>query len=75
MLVVLDYELIIDSRTAADVQLGRGREAVSSTTRNQSSSELQMGRNRNRDPPSTNRDEACQIVNLSACELVSFSAC
>ena len=29
-LVVLDYKLIIDSRTAADVQLGRGREAVSS---------------------------------------------
>ena len=34
-----------------------GGEAVSSTTRNQSSSELQMGRNRNRDPPSPNRDE------------------
>ena len=30
---------------------------MSSTTRNQSSSELQMGRNRNRDPPSSNRDE------------------
>ena len=28
-----------------------------STTRNQSSSELQMGRNRNRAPPSPNRDE------------------
>ena len=26
---VLDYELIIDRRTVADVQLGRGREAVS----------------------------------------------
>ena len=61
-LVVLDYELIIDSRTAADVQLGRGREAVSSTTRNQSSSELQMGRNRNRDPPSPNRDEDPYLV-------------
>ena len=34
-----------------------GGEAVSSTTRNQSSSELQKGRNQNRDPPSPNRDE------------------
>ena len=56
-LVVLDYVLLINRMTAADVSLGRGREAVSSTTRNQSSSELQMGRNRNRAPPSPNRDE------------------
>ena len=37
-LVVLDYKLTIDRRTPADVKLGRGGEAVSSTTRNQSSS-------------------------------------
>ena len=30
---------------------------MSSTTRNQSSSQLQMGGNRNRAPPSSNRDE------------------
>ena len=35
---------------------------MSSTTRNQSSSELQMGRNRNRDPPSPNRDEDPYLV-------------
>ena len=44
-LVVLDFKLTIDNRTAADVQLGRRGEAVSSTTRNQSSSQLQMGPN------------------------------
>ena len=56
-LVVLDYKLIIVMRTATVVFLGRRREALSSTTRNQSSSELQMGRNQNRAPPSPNRDE------------------
>ena len=56
-LVVLDYKLIIDRRTPADVLLGRGGEAVSSTTRNQSSSQLQMGGNRNRAPRSPSREE------------------
>ena len=42
-LVVLDCKLSIDRRTPADVQLGRRGEAVSSTTRNQSSSELPIG--------------------------------
>ena len=56
-LVVLDYKLTIDNRTAADVQLRRREEAVSSTTRNQSSSELPMGGMQNRDPPRPNRDE------------------
>ena len=37
--------------------LGRRGEAVSSTTRNQSSSELQMGGNRKRDPRSPRREE------------------
>ena len=41
-LVVQDFELTLDNMTAADVQLGRRGEAVSRTTRNQSSSELPM---------------------------------
>ena len=56
-LVVLDFELTLDNMTAADVQLGRRGEAVSSTTRNQSSSELPMGGMEKRDPPRPNRDE------------------
>ena len=56
-LVVLDYILIIVMRTAAGVLLGRRREALSSTTRNQSSSQLQKGANQNRGPPTLNRDE------------------
>ena len=39
------------------VLLGRRREALSSTTRNQSSSQLQKGANQNRGPPTLNRDE------------------
>ena len=56
-LVVLDYILIIVMRTAAGVLLGRRREALSSTTRNQSSSQLQKGANQNRGPPTLSRDE------------------
>ena len=44
-------------KTAAAVFLGRRREALSSTTRNQSSSMLQMGSSRNRDPLKLSRDE------------------
>ena len=43
--------------TAAGVQLGRRWEAVSSTTRNQSFSELPMGGMQNRAAPSPKRDE------------------
>ena len=56
-LVVLDYKLIIVMRTATVVFLGRRREALSSTTRNQSSSQLQKGANQNRGSPTLNRDE------------------
>ena len=44
-------------RTATVVFLGRRREALSSTTRNQSSSQLQKGANQNRGSPTLNRDE------------------
>ena len=56
-LVVLDFKLTVDNRTAADVQLGRRGEAVSSTTRNHSSSQLQMGPNQKRGPRTLRRDE------------------
>ena len=54
----LDYKLIIVMKTGAGVWLGRRREAVSSTTRNQSASQLQMGASQKRAPPSPRRDEA-----------------
>ena len=56
-LVVLDFKLTIDNRTAVGVQLGRRGEAVSSTTRNHSFSELPMGGMEKRAAPSPKRDE------------------
>ena len=56
-LVVLNYELIIVMKTAAAVLLGTRREALFSTTRNHSSSQLHKGANQNRAPPTLSRDE------------------
>ena len=47
--------LLTLKRTAAGVE--RGGESVSSTTRNQSSSQLPMGTSGGRDPPTSRRDE------------------
>ena len=55
--LVLDYELSIVMKTAAAVLLGRRREALFSTTRNHSSSQLHKGASQNRGPPTLSRDE------------------
>ena len=47
----------MDNRTAEDMLLGRRGEAVSSTTRNHSFSELPMGGMEKRAAPSPKRDE------------------
>ena len=49
--------LNIVMKTAVALLLGERREALSSTTRNHSSSQLQKGANQNRGPPTLNRDE------------------
>ena len=44
-------------KTAVALLLGERREALSSTTRNHSSSQLHKGASQNRGPPTLNRDE------------------
>ena len=50
-------KLNIVMKTAVALLLGERREALSSTTRNHSSSQLHKGASQNRGPPTLNRDE------------------